>query len=133
MCWRFVPYFAGILSGPLIGGILWLILSPPRGTAITLLPPPSPATTSASGTPASPFNPNTASASGLDRLPGIGPSRAQEIIDHRESQGAFGSIEDLLSVPRIGPPSWKPSGAWCSSTGSSAGCGFVLSRGERRV
>jgi hypothetical protein len=40
---RLVPHFIGILSGLLIGGVLWLILSQPRGTAITLLPPPSPA------------------------------------------------------------------------------------------
>jgi hypothetical protein len=40
---HFAPYFAGILSGLLMGGILWLILSQPRGTPIALLPPPSPA------------------------------------------------------------------------------------------
>lgn len=63
----------------------------------------SPAANSSPGAPASPVNLNTASASELDRLPGIGPSLAQEIIGYREAHGAFRSVEDLLSVPGIGP------------------------------
>jgi competence protein ComEA len=63
----------------------------------------SPQTTPAPETPAAPVNLNTASASELDRLPGIGPSLAKEIIAYRESHGAFARIEDLLSVPGIGP------------------------------
>jgi hypothetical protein len=39
---RIVPYLFGLLSGLLAGGVLWLLLSPPRGTPVTLLPPPSP-------------------------------------------------------------------------------------------
>ncbi len=54
-------------------------------------------------TPASPVNLNTASAAELDRLPGIGPSLAKEVIAYRESHGAFAAIEDLLLVPGIGP------------------------------
>ncbi len=171
---RFLPYFAGLLSGLLTGGILWLLLSQPRGAPITLLPPPSPAplrihvagavrvpgvyslpagslvehaieaaggpgegasldsinlaarlqdgdqvrvpsraaavsestspvSTPGQETPASPVNLNTASAAELDRLPGIGPSLAKEIIAYREAHGAFAAIEDLLLVPGIGP------------------------------
>jgi len=170
---RFVPYFAGILSGLLMGGILWLIVSQPRGPAIALLPLPSPAplrvhvagavlhpgvyslahgslvqqaieaaggpsdnawldginlaervhdgdqihvphlaasgpepsstaATPSPGTPASPVNLNTASASELDRLPGIGPSLARAIIEYRAAHGVFATIEDLLLVPGIG-------------------------------
>lgn len=171
---RFVPYFTGLLSGLLTGGILWLILSQPRGAPVALLPPPSPAplrihvagavrqpgvyalpagslveqaieaaggpdegasldavnlatrvqdgdqvrvpylsaaapdlpspaSTLGPETSAAPVNLNTASASELDRLPGIGPSLAEEIIAYRESHGAFATIEDLLLVPGIGP------------------------------
>jgi len=174
---RVVPYLFGLLSGLLAGGVLWLLLSPPRGTPVTLFPPPSPVplpihvigavhqpgvvelppgalveqaieaaggpadganldavnlaarledgdqvrvplaalvapTSGASTTPAaastlvpsgSPVNLNTATASELDRLPGIGPSLAKEIITYREAHGAFARVDDLLLVPGIGP------------------------------
>jgi DNA uptake protein ComE-like DNA-binding protein len=147
----FVPCFAGIPSDLRMGGILWLIVSPPRGPAIALLPSPSPAqvcihvagagrqpgvnslpagssveqpteaargpadgawldaiklaerpqdgeqvgvpylaasgvkasspaATPTPGTPASPVNLNTACASELDWLLGIGPCLAQETV-----------------------------------------------------
>jgi competence protein ComEA len=47
-------------------------------------------------------NLNTADASALDTLPRIGPAMAQRILDWREKNGRFGSVEDLLDVPGIG-------------------------------
>ena len=47
-------------------------------------------------------NINTASASELDALPGIGPVLAQRIIDRRTAQGPFTSVEELLEVDGIG-------------------------------
>jgi len=47
-------------------------------------------------------NINTATATELQTLPGIGPARAQSIIDLRESMGGFSAIEDLLRVSGIG-------------------------------
>lgn len=47
-------------------------------------------------------NLNTADATQLDTLPRIGPAMAERIIQWRESNGRFTSVEDLLAVPGIG-------------------------------
>ena len=45
---------------------------------------------------------NTATLSDLIRLPGIGETKAQAILDWREIHGPFRVVEDLLSVEGIG-------------------------------
>ncbi|GAA1952064.1 hypothetical protein GCM10009776_12540 [Microbacterium deminutum] len=45
---------------------------------------------------------NTADVAALDTLPRIGPAMAQRIIDWREANGRFTSVDDLLAVPGIG-------------------------------
>lgn len=47
-------------------------------------------------------NINTASAGELDKLPGIGPTTAQKIIDYRTQKGPFATIEDIVNVSGIG-------------------------------
>ncbi|MCL1988344.1 MAG: ComEA family DNA-binding protein [Firmicutes bacterium] len=47
-------------------------------------------------------NINTADATQLTTLPGIGATIANNIIAHREANGFFTSIEQLQNVPRIG-------------------------------
>ncbi|MBO9523355.1 MAG: ComEA family DNA-binding protein [Nocardioidaceae bacterium] len=48
-------------------------------------------------------NLNTATAEGLDELPGVGPVTAQKIIAWRTEHGAFRSVDELLEVDGIGP------------------------------
>jgi competence protein ComEA len=48
------------------------------------------------------LNLNTASASDLDNLPGIGQSFAQRIIEYRTTNGPFTSVDDLQKVKGIG-------------------------------
>ena len=52
---------------------------------------------------ASPIDLNTATVQQLDELPGVGPAIAQRIVDHREANGPFTSVDDLLEVSGIGP------------------------------
>lgn len=170
---RVSTFLAGLLTGLLASGLLYLMVSKPRGDPVRLLPPPtlSPVhvhvvgavqtpgvyqlprgsivqdALAAAGGPAAeanlaainlaadlsdsqqvyvPFvgetpqavlnqgssslaaadsrlNVNTATAPELERLPGIGPSLAQAIIEYREDNGPFQEPKDLLAVPGIGP------------------------------
>ncbi len=52
--------------------------------------------------PAAIVNLNTATASELEALPGIGPKMAQRIVEYREKNGVFKKVEDLMNVKGIG-------------------------------
>lgn len=47
-------------------------------------------------------NINTATKDELVALPGIGPAKAQAILDHRKVHGPFKSVEELKDVKGIG-------------------------------
>ena len=57
----------------------------------------------AAGPPAGPIDINTANASQFETLPGVGPATAAAIIDDRDRNGPFASVDDLDRVPGIGP------------------------------
>jgi competence protein ComEA len=46
---------------------------------------------------------NTATQEALESLPGIGPTLAQRVIEYRQANGPFPSIEAIQNVPGIGP------------------------------
>lgn len=46
---------------------------------------------------------NRASAAEFSALPGLGPALSQRIVDDREANGSFQSIDDLKRVNGIGP------------------------------
>lgn len=46
---------------------------------------------------------NRADAAELALLPGVGPTLAQRIVEHRQKRGPFRSIEQLQAISGIGP------------------------------
>jgi competence protein ComEA len=51
-------------------------------------------------------NLNTATASQIATLPGVGEKAAQRIIEYREKNGGFKKIEELMNVKGIGEKSF---------------------------
>ena len=52
-------------------------------------------------------NLNMATAAELETLPGIGPVKAQAIVDYRQQHGAFARIDDLTKVSGIGAKTFE--------------------------
>ena len=69
---------------------------PAEGTGV-------PTEASPGSAPAGLLDLNRATPAELERLPGIGPSLASAIVQYREDNGPFLSVDELLSVPGIGP------------------------------
>ncbi|MDH3684443.1 MAG: helix-hairpin-helix domain-containing protein [Acidimicrobiia bacterium] len=93
------------LAAPVVDGLQ--VRVPVEGEVVS--PVGVPAATGGRGSSASGDGPvplidlNVATAAELEALPGIGPSLASAIIEWRASNGPFASVDDLLSVPGIGP------------------------------
>lgn len=87
------------LAAPLTDGTQ--VVVPKQGAA-------GPAATAPAATGSDPsggslVNINTASATELEALPGIGEVLAAAIVDYRTDNGPFASVDDLESVSGIGP------------------------------
>lgn len=85
------------LASPLKDGQLIYIFSNEESTTESSHISPS------SNTTIPPININTADVSDLERLPGIGPSLAGKIVEFRQLNGPFETVEQLLEVSGIGP------------------------------
>lgn len=64
-------------------------------------------TDSSSTKPTSKININKATQTELEMIPGVGPSTALKIIEHREQNGKFKSIEDIKKVSGIGDAKYE--------------------------
>lgn len=73
----------------------------------------------AADAPAGVVNVNTASAAELERLPGVGETVAQRIVEHREENGAFKSVEDLMLVRGIGEKSFERIKPYVATSGAT--------------
>ena len=49
------------------------------------------------------ININSADLASLQQLQGVGPAKAQAIVDYREANGPFTTVDDLSAVSGIGP------------------------------
>ena len=90
----------------LLAAVILLPLSRPffvRERPADILPPLVTATAQVRPCAEAPLDLNTADIRALQTLPGIGPARAQRMLDYREAHGPFRSVEELAAVEGIGP------------------------------
>lgn len=60
---------------------------------------------------------NTASPALLSRVAGVGPLLSRNIVDHRNTNGAFATRRELLKVPRLGAKAYEQCAGFLRITG----------------
>ena len=65
-----------------------------------------PAKARTAAAPASPLNLNTATVAQLQALPGVGAATAKLIVEHRQKNGGFKKVEELMNIKGIGEKSF---------------------------
>ena len=82
--------------------LLSSMLLPTAAAVAQRAPSAAPAHAASTTAPTEAVNVNTATLEQLVSLPGVGPSRAQAILDLRKQLGGFKKLEDLMRVKGIG-------------------------------
>lgn len=92
----------------IVGTLLWFWAGEPAGE-VTFTGTGEPSQTETVEAPEAPgllegevIDLNTATLSDLKRLPGIGEKKGQAILDWRQANGGFQSVEELVNVRGIG-------------------------------
>jgi competence protein ComEA len=80
-----------------------VVASAPGASAQEKPEKPKPAAAASASTP---INLNTATAAQLETLPGIGSRTAQLIVEHRQKNGNFKKVEELMNIKGIGEKSF---------------------------
>jgi comEA protein len=83
-------------------GVLMVFALALPATAQEKAEKPKPAAASSS----SPINLNTATVAQLETLPGVGARTAQLIVEHRQKNGGFKKVEELMNIKGIGEKSF---------------------------
>jgi comEA protein len=100
--WTLIIVF--LLAVIVIGGIVaWQKYSPAHPIEISLSPTPESSDYAYQGEQPQKIDINRAEAWLLEALPGVGPSKAQAIIDYRQQNGGFKHITEITEVEGIGP------------------------------
>jgi competence protein ComEA len=105
------------------GTLMLALLTPALGAHAQSAPPAPHAAATAAPKPGATaqgvVNVNTASLQELTRLPKIGPSRAQAILELRTKLGGFKKLEDLMRVKGIGRKTFRQLEPMLSLQGST--------------
>jgi comEA protein len=100
--WTLIIVF--LLAVIVIGGIVaWQKYSPAHPIEISLSPTTESSDEVYQGEQPQKIDINRAEAWLLEALPGIGPSKAQAIINYRQQNGGFKHITEITEVEGIGP------------------------------
>ena len=78
------------------------VTTPARSGSVSTSRTGSTTVSSSSGYDGEKISINFASKAELDKLPGIGPAMAEQIVDYRQHNGTFRDISELKKVPGIG-------------------------------
>jgi competence ComEA-like helix-hairpin-helix protein len=96
--WKYRFLSTLLVAGLYNGTVAWSQPTPtPTPPAAPMAPKMAPVVK-----PTGKVNINTADEAMLTSLKGIGPTKAKEIIDYRQKNGPFKSVDDLVKVKGIG-------------------------------